>query len=134
MSQTFVKHRENNFRSWLFIICFCLSLAFIFFNPALAGAQTIETQKSRPQLSLEKIMAGQEFYGTPPSSPTWAVDGKTLYFQWKKPGEKSSEIYAVSLKNPVPVKITRWRTGWWWTLPRTWWLRLWPLWFAMELG
>ncbi|MBP8601629.1 MAG: hypothetical protein KBI45_07700, partial [Candidatus Saccharicenans sp.] len=104
MSQTFVKHRENNFRSWLFIFCFCLSLALIFFYSSLAGAQTEPPQKTRPQLTLEKIMAGEEFYGTPPSSPTWAVDGKTLYFQWKKPGEKSSEIYAVSLKNPVPVK------------------------------
>ncbi|NMC66169.1 MAG: hypothetical protein GYA53_08525, partial [Acidobacteria bacterium] len=105
--QALVRPGKTNFWLQLLIICFCLSLGFIFFNPALAGAQTSETQKSKPQLSLEKIMAGQEFYGIPPSSPTWAVDGKTLYFQWKKPGEKSSEIYAVSLKNPVPVKIRR---------------------------
>lgn len=90
-------------RSILFL---CLSLALII-NTIQASVQAKSVEKPRPQLSLEKIMAGPEFYGTPPSNPVWAVDGKTLYFQWKKPEEKTTEIYAVSLAKPVPVKISR---------------------------
>lgn len=76
-------------------------------TPGLPAAAAPSNEEERPRLAIEKIMAGQEFIGTPPSSPVWAVDGKTLYFRWKKPEEKTTEIYAVSLANPVPVKITR---------------------------
>ncbi len=76
-------------------------------TPGLPAAAAPGNEEERPRLAIEKIMAGQEFIGTPPSSPVWAVDGKTLYFRWKKPEEKTTEIYAVSLANPVPVKITR---------------------------
>ncbi|MCR4396673.1 MAG: DPP IV N-terminal domain-containing protein, partial [Candidatus Saccharicenans sp.] len=72
-----------------------------------AAVSSTSAGEERPRLAIEKIMAGQDFIGTPPSSPVWAADGKTLYFRWKKPGEKTTEIYAVSLANPVPVKITR---------------------------
>jgi dipeptidyl aminopeptidase/acylaminoacyl peptidase len=94
--------RTNLFRFLsLSLVFFCL------FNLSHLPARSQESQKPAVRLSLEKIMAGQEFYGTPPSNPTWAVDGKTLYFQWKKPGEKSLELYAVSLTRPEPVKIKR---------------------------
>ncbi len=79
---------------------------FILCRPDLSSA-TLPGGEERPRLTIEKIMAGQEFIGTPPSGPVWAVDGKTLYFRWKKPEDKTAEIYAVSLANPVPVKITR---------------------------
>lgn len=84
-----------------------LAALFILTKPGLPAAAAPGSGEERPRLAIEKIMAGQEFIGTPPSSPAWAVDGKTLYFRWKKPEEKTTEIYAVSLANPVPVKITR---------------------------
>ncbi|MDD8031655.1 MAG: S9 family peptidase [Acidobacteriota bacterium] len=64
-------------------------------------------QETKPELTLEKIMAGEDFYGQAPSSPVWAVNGKTVYFRWKKSQEKAAEIFAVSLSSPVPVKISR---------------------------
>ncbi len=76
-------------------------------RPDRAVAGSPDAAEERPRLTIEKIMAGQEFIGQPPSGPVWAVDGKTLYFRWKKPEDKSAEIYAVSLDNPMPVKITR---------------------------
>jgi acetyl esterase/lipase len=82
-----------------------LTFFALFFFVLLSFHPAFSAQK--PALSLEKIMAGEDFCGTPPSNPVWAVDGKTLYFQWKKPGEKATEIYAVSLANPVPRKISR---------------------------
>ncbi|MGB9905922.1 MAG: prolyl oligopeptidase family serine peptidase [Candidatus Saccharicenans sp.] len=85
-----------------------LFLLILLLSPLhLTAMSSTSTGEERPRLAIEKIMAGQDFIGTPPSSPVWAVDGKTLYFRWKKPGEKTTEIYAVSLANPVPVKITR---------------------------
>ncbi len=53
-------------------------------------------------LSIDTIMKGEEFVGPEPSDPVWAVDGKTLYFRWKKSGDTSSVIYAVTTANPVP--------------------------------
>ncbi|MGB9836294.1 MAG: prolyl oligopeptidase family serine peptidase [Candidatus Saccharicenans sp.] len=84
-----------------------LVLVFFFLLPTRSLSQPADNQNQTVKISLEKIMAGQEFYGTPPSNPTWAVDGKTLYFQWKKPGEKNVELYAVSLAKPEPIKIKR---------------------------
>lgn len=84
-----------------------LLLILFLSSPVLAAGPYPVSDQDRPRLAIEKIMAGQDFIGTPPSSPVWAVDGKTLYFRWKKPGEKTTEIYSVSLVNPVPVKITR---------------------------
>ncbi|MGA2361217.1 MAG: prolyl oligopeptidase family serine peptidase [Candidatus Aminicenantales bacterium] len=56
-------------------------------------------------LSIDLIMKGEEFVGTAPSDPVWAVDGKTLYFRWKKPGDKRAEPYAVTAANPVPRPV-----------------------------
>ncbi|MDI6845579.1 MAG: S9 family peptidase [Candidatus Saccharicenans sp.] len=108
MSPAKIKRTEFESFSKKFFLSLCalavvLSLLSLQAQTPAAAGSTAE----KPQLRLEKIMAGQEFIGTPPSSPVWAVDGQTLYFRWKKPGEKNVEIYAVSLKNPVPVKISR---------------------------
>ncbi|PMP94747.1 MAG: S9 family peptidase [Candidatus Aminicenantes bacterium] len=86
---------------------FLLLVLVAVFNSMVVMAQEPAAEKSRPALVLEKIMAGPEFYGTSPSSPTWAIDGQTIYFQWKKPGEKNAEIYAVSLSDLKPTKISR---------------------------
>ncbi|HAR35931.1 MAG TPA: S9 family peptidase [Acidobacteria bacterium] len=94
---------ESSLKIWPALLLLILLLSSLVLA---AGPYSVPDQE-RPQLAIEKIMAGQDFIGTPPSSPVWAADGKTLYFRWKKPGEKTTEIYAVSLANPVPVKITR---------------------------
>jgi len=94
---------ESSLKIWPALL---LLILFLSSSVLAAGPYSVPNQE-RPRLAIEKIMAGQDFIGTPPSSPVWAADGKTLYFRWKKPGEKTTEIYAVSLANPVPVKITR---------------------------
>jgi dipeptidyl aminopeptidase/acylaminoacyl peptidase len=58
------------------------------------------------KLSIDLIMKGEDFVGTAPTDPVWAVDGKTLYFRWKKPGEKRAEQYAVTAANPIPRLVT----------------------------
>jgi len=82
-------------------------------GPALAQPQAQAQEKPAPkptksvtELSIDLIMKGEEFVGTEPSDAVWAVDGKTLYFRWKKPGQAKAEQYAVTAANPVPRPVT----------------------------
>jgi dipeptidyl aminopeptidase/acylaminoacyl peptidase len=70
-------------------------------KPSAAGP----AQAAPGPLTIDLIMKGEDFVGTAPSGLAWAVDGKTLYFQWKKPGAKSVEAYAVSAASPVPRPV-----------------------------
>ncbi len=57
------------------------------------------------RLTIDLIMKGEEFVGQAPSNPVWAIDGKTLYFQWRKPGSPRAETFAVSASDPVPRPV-----------------------------
>ena len=59
------------------------------------------------ELTIANIMKGEELVGTAPSAIQWSVDGKKLYFRWKKPGDKSAELYALTPPDVAPKKITR---------------------------
>ena len=89
----------NHSRNRVLPIVVCLVLF-----PA-AGTTPAQDPARSPAPSIETIMKGEEFVGREPSSPTWALDGKTVYFRWKKPGDKKEEIYAVSLANPTPRPV-----------------------------
>ncbi len=59
------------------------------------------------QLSIEQIMADpKESVGALPSNPFWSEDGKTLYFSWNPEHNKADSLYAVTLTNNKPVKVT----------------------------
>jgi len=74
-------------------------------KPAPPAPPAAASKAPIANLSIDLIMKGEEFVGTAPSDPVWAVDGKTLYFRWKKPGEKRNEQYAVTAANPVPRPV-----------------------------
>ncbi len=93
-------------------------LGIVLFGLILSGFETMsparDQERPAPQarpnadvteLSIELIMRGEDFVGSEPSNPVWAVDGKTLYFQWKKPGASRSGLYAVSASEPVPRPV-----------------------------
>jgi dipeptidyl aminopeptidase/acylaminoacyl peptidase len=71
-------------------------------KPAVKPAPAEAAQSPLTKLTIDVIMKGEDFVGTPPSDIVWAVDGKTLYFQWKKPGAKRAEQYAVTAAAPLP--------------------------------
>lgn len=52
------------------------------------------------------FMKGEDFVGREPSAPVWAVDGKTVYFRWRKPDSPKEDIYAVSLARTDPRPVT----------------------------
>jgi dipeptidyl aminopeptidase/acylaminoacyl peptidase len=54
---------------------------------------------------IETFMKGEEFVGREPSAPVWAVDGRTVYFRWRKPGSPKEEIFAASLAQPAPRPV-----------------------------
>ncbi len=62
-------------------------------------------KKPSAGLDIATMMKGEEFVGTSPSGLAWAVDGKTLYFRWKRPGAERQELYAVTAARPEPRPV-----------------------------
>lgn len=81
-------------------------LVLIIFSLAFSWPMRGQEQKpTEPfRLTIENIMKGSELVGSEPSNILWSVDGKKLYFRWKKPGEKATEFYFITRQNLVPQK------------------------------
>ena len=61
---------------------------------------------AQESLTVDKIMQKpSEWIGVSPSNPFWAEDGKTLYFDWQKPSEKSSSYFALDANGSNLRKI-----------------------------
>lgn len=59
------------------------------------------------QLSIEQIMADPKMsVGALPSNPFWSEDGKTLYFSWNPELNKADSLYAVTLTDNKPFKVS----------------------------
>jgi dipeptidyl aminopeptidase/acylaminoacyl peptidase len=46
-------------------------------------------------LTVDSIMRGPALVGWPPTSLRWSADSTSLYFAWRKPGEKEESTYVV---------------------------------------
>jgi dipeptidyl aminopeptidase/acylaminoacyl peptidase len=90
-------------RSFRFLLVLIPVLAAPF-HFASARAQDVKPAASAG-LALEVIMKGEDFTGAAPSGLTWALDGKTLYFNWKRPGDKEPGSYAVTAAGKIPRKV-----------------------------
>ncbi len=73
-------------------------------NSVSPGEQPSEAPRFR--MTIENIMRGEELIGGEPSSLLWSVDGKKLYFSWKRAGEKKAEFYALVEHETTPRKIS----------------------------
>ena len=86
------------------IVAACLILILV---RAPGSAQAPAEKPAAPfKMTIDNIMRGPDLVGSEPSSVMWSVDGKKLYFRWKKPGEKQPELYFITKQNPVPQKTT----------------------------
>ena len=82
-------------------------LLFILLLPLLGGAQAPADKPAAPlKLSVENMMRGADLVGTEPSGIAWSVDGSRLYFRWKKPAEKTAELYVLAKPDWAPKKTT----------------------------
>ena len=67
--------------------------------PARLGASTFG-------LTVDGIMRGPDLVGWPPSALRWSADSRTLYFEWRKPGEDEASTYAVGRDGGEPRKLS----------------------------
>jgi dipeptidyl aminopeptidase/acylaminoacyl peptidase len=66
-------------------------------------------QTPRPQparLTIDRIMDGPDFSGTQPAEVRWSVDGKSVYFRWKKADEKKEGVYVVAADGGTPRRLS----------------------------
>lgn len=59
----------------------------------------------QPQLTIEKIMRGEEFTGYSPANVQWDINGKTIYFQWNPGQQRLPGLYKSDLNGATPVVI-----------------------------
>jgi dipeptidyl aminopeptidase/acylaminoacyl peptidase len=80
-------------------------LVFLVVSQIIGTVPGLEAQESSP-LSLEKIMAGDEWIGHQPGEPWWAHEGGKIYFMWNPENNPSDSLYRYDLKSgrtePVP--------------------------------
>jgi dipeptidyl aminopeptidase/acylaminoacyl peptidase len=58
------------------------------------------------RLQIDRIMDGPDFYGTQPAEVRWSIDGRSLYFRWKKAAEKKEGLYVVSADGGSPRRLS----------------------------
>lgn len=78
-----------------------LALGFFLFVTILSGAQ-----QTLSPLTVEKIMRDPIWMGSSPSSPFWSNDGKKLYFMWNPDKAPADSLYAITLADKKPVKVS----------------------------
>jgi dipeptidyl aminopeptidase/acylaminoacyl peptidase len=61
---------------------------------------------ARVEMTIDSIMRGPDLVGYPPTGLRWSGDSKTLYFEWRRPGEAESSTYAVARDGGAPRKLS----------------------------
>jgi dipeptidyl aminopeptidase/acylaminoacyl peptidase len=74
-------------------------LVFLFF-PSLLTAQSLD------ELTVEKIMRHPKWIGIAPNHVFWSPDSKSVNFYWNPEGALSDSLYAITVQNPVPRKLS----------------------------
>ncbi len=69
-------------------------------RPAPAGAP------AKLQLTVDSIMRGPELVGWPPTAIRWSADSRSVFFDWRKPGEKESSTYVVGREGGEPRRLS----------------------------
>ncbi len=57
-------------------------------------------------LTVEKIMRDPRWIGVAPSNPFWGEDSKSLFFNWNPEKNSGDSLYAITLLDRVPKKVT----------------------------
>lgn len=81
-----------------------MTIFFIFLFVLLTGLVRAEEDQAF-ELTIDNIMEGPTLTGEAPKHIRWSLDGKSLYFEWKKPGEKRAELYVAGTSDLTPKKI-----------------------------
>src|SRR6476660_6725479 len=84
-----------------------VSLAVFALAVASAAPQAQAPAPGAPHfpLTVDSIMRGPDLVGYPPDSLRWSADSKTLFFDWRKPGEDEASTYAVPRDGGTPTRL-----------------------------
>ena len=75
----------------------CLILLLLPFTPQ---AQSLD------ELTVEKIMRHPKWIGIAPNNVYWGPDSKTVYFYWNPEQAISDSLYAITIDNRAPKKVS----------------------------
>ena len=68
-------------------------------------SSTAYAQQLAP-LTIEKIMRDPKWIGVSPTNVLWSEDGKQVYFNWNPEKNTGDSLYAISLTNKTPQKVS----------------------------
>jgi len=64
--------------------------------PLVAALATPGARAAAPDLTLESIMA-RDWIGTPPRAAFWSDDGRSVYYERRRPGGEASDLFRVEV-------------------------------------
>jgi len=73
---------------------------------AAAPAAQAPPAGTRFSLTVDSVMRGPDLVGYPPENLRWSADSRTLYFDWRRPGEDEASTYSVGRDGGAPVKLS----------------------------
>jgi hypothetical protein len=82
------------------VFLFILIILLLQINISLPAAQP------GSELSLEKIMMGDEWIGHQPSNIRWSDDSRSLYFDWNPDNNPSDSLYRYDMESGRIEKLT----------------------------
>jgi dipeptidyl aminopeptidase/acylaminoacyl peptidase len=87
------------------------SIAFVLCTAVLSAQQSARptarpAASARFPLTIESIMRGPKLVGYEPSGLRWSGDSKTLYFEWRKPGEDEASTYSLDCGGGEPRRLS----------------------------
>ncbi|MDE2922324.1 MAG: prolyl oligopeptidase family serine peptidase [Acidobacteriota bacterium] len=62
--------------------------------------------RAQDDVTLERIMAHPDWVGRQPEGPYWSSDGDSVYFQRKREGEETRDLYRIDLKERETVRVS----------------------------
>lgn len=62
--------------------------------------------RGQDDVTLERIMAHPDWLGRQPEAPYWSSDGESVYFQRKREGEETRDLYRIDLEERETVRVS----------------------------
>ena len=80
---------------------------FPFRTAALAAGLLLPVLPAAAQenVALERIMAHPDWLGRQPEAPYWSADGRSVYYERKREGEETRDLYRVDLDSGETTRI-----------------------------
>jgi dipeptidyl aminopeptidase/acylaminoacyl peptidase len=87
-------------------------LLFPLILATMTAGHILRAQSSAPPtappfaLTVDNIMRGPDLVGYPPENLRWSADSRTLFFDWRRPGEDEPSTYSVGRDGATPLKLS----------------------------